>query len=234
MTCIRARPPYCGRCDYLRGPVRWLRPLLLIPTWLRDPLYDLIARNRYRWFGQPAHLLRRRPPQRAIASSICEPATVAHQPADQWQADLHVEAKTPLLFRLRSPRSPATARAAQAGRSTSCRASTSTSRCSATLHLEIEVEDAEPLDDPARRPAHADELPRAHDPAADAARPDLTGAGRLRTRRRWRHRRLRRAAGTTRQGSRPTASRAPATVQRPCHCDGPASCSACPARDWRS
>ncbi len=36
---------------YLRGPVRWLRPLLLIPAWLRDPLYDLVARNRYRWFG---------------------------------------------------------------------------------------------------------------------------------------------------------------------------------------
>ena len=37
---------------YLRGPVRWLRPLLLIPAWLRDPLYDLVARNRYRWFGR--------------------------------------------------------------------------------------------------------------------------------------------------------------------------------------
>jgi len=37
---------------YLRGPVRWLRPLVLLPAWLRDPAYDLIARNRYRWFGQ--------------------------------------------------------------------------------------------------------------------------------------------------------------------------------------
>lgn len=37
---------------YLRGPVRWLKPLLLIPAWLRDPLYDLVARNRYRWFGR--------------------------------------------------------------------------------------------------------------------------------------------------------------------------------------
>jgi predicted DCC family thiol-disulfide oxidoreductase YuxK len=37
---------------HLRGPVRWLRPLLLIPAFLRDPLYDLIARNRYRWFGR--------------------------------------------------------------------------------------------------------------------------------------------------------------------------------------
>lgn len=37
---------------YLSGPVRWLRPLVLVPAWLRDPIYDLIARNRYRWFGQ--------------------------------------------------------------------------------------------------------------------------------------------------------------------------------------
>ena len=37
---------------YLRGPVRWLRPLLLVPALLRDPIYDLIARNRYRWFGR--------------------------------------------------------------------------------------------------------------------------------------------------------------------------------------
>ena len=37
---------------YLRGPVRWLRPLVLLPAWLRDPAYDLIARNRYRWFGE--------------------------------------------------------------------------------------------------------------------------------------------------------------------------------------
>ncbi len=39
---------------HLRGPVRWLRPLLLIPAFLRDPLYDLVARNRYRWFGRRA------------------------------------------------------------------------------------------------------------------------------------------------------------------------------------
>ncbi len=38
--------------QYLQGPVRWLRPLLLVPAWLRDPVYDLVARNRYRWFGQ--------------------------------------------------------------------------------------------------------------------------------------------------------------------------------------
>jgi len=39
---------------HLRGPVRWLRPLLVVPAFLRDPLYDLVARNRYRWFGRRA------------------------------------------------------------------------------------------------------------------------------------------------------------------------------------
>ncbi len=39
---------------YLRGPVRWLKPLALAPAWLRDPLYDVVARNRYRWFGRKA------------------------------------------------------------------------------------------------------------------------------------------------------------------------------------
>jgi len=37
---------------YLHGPVRWLQPLSLVPALLRDPLYDLVARNRYRWFGR--------------------------------------------------------------------------------------------------------------------------------------------------------------------------------------
>ena len=37
---------------YLQGPVHWLQPLSLVPALLRDPLYDLVARNRYRWFGQ--------------------------------------------------------------------------------------------------------------------------------------------------------------------------------------
>ena len=37
---------------YLRGASWLLQPLLLIPAALRDPLYDLVARNRYRWFGR--------------------------------------------------------------------------------------------------------------------------------------------------------------------------------------
>ena len=37
---------------HLRGPARWLYPLVLIPKILRDPLYDIVARNRIRWFGR--------------------------------------------------------------------------------------------------------------------------------------------------------------------------------------
>ena len=36
----------------LNPPWRTLRILRVIPRMLRDPLYDLIARNRYRWFGK--------------------------------------------------------------------------------------------------------------------------------------------------------------------------------------
>ena len=31
---------------------RWFAWLRLAPRWLRDPPYDVIARNRYRWFGK--------------------------------------------------------------------------------------------------------------------------------------------------------------------------------------
>ncbi len=37
---------------HLRGWPRWLLPLRLVPRFIRDPLYDLIARNRYKWFGR--------------------------------------------------------------------------------------------------------------------------------------------------------------------------------------
>lgn len=39
---------------HLSGPVRWLHPLLLVPAVLRDPIYDIVARSRYRWFGRRA------------------------------------------------------------------------------------------------------------------------------------------------------------------------------------
>lgn len=37
---------------YLRFPWPLLAILRLVPRFLRDPLYDLIAHNRYRWFGK--------------------------------------------------------------------------------------------------------------------------------------------------------------------------------------
>ncbi len=39
---------------YLRAPWPWLSAFDFLPAWLLDPLYDLIARNRYRWFGKRA------------------------------------------------------------------------------------------------------------------------------------------------------------------------------------
>lgn len=37
---------------HLNGPARWLYPLILLPKFLRDPVYDVVARNRIRWFGR--------------------------------------------------------------------------------------------------------------------------------------------------------------------------------------
>lgn len=37
---------------YLQRPWRWLFVLRFLPRPLRDTLYALIARNRYRWFGK--------------------------------------------------------------------------------------------------------------------------------------------------------------------------------------
>ena len=37
--------------SHLSGPWRFGAALLLLPAFLRDPLYNLLARNRYRWFG---------------------------------------------------------------------------------------------------------------------------------------------------------------------------------------
>jgi predicted DCC family thiol-disulfide oxidoreductase YuxK len=31
---------------------RWCRAFRLFPRSLRDPVYDIVARNRYRWFGK--------------------------------------------------------------------------------------------------------------------------------------------------------------------------------------
>ncbi|NQW52004.1 MAG: DUF393 domain-containing protein [Rhodospirillales bacterium] len=37
---------------HLQAPARWLHPLILVPKFLRDPAYDIVARNRIRWFGR--------------------------------------------------------------------------------------------------------------------------------------------------------------------------------------
>lgn len=37
---------------HLQAPARWFYPLILVPKFLRDPLYDIVARNRIRWFGR--------------------------------------------------------------------------------------------------------------------------------------------------------------------------------------
>lgn len=36
----------------LRWRWRWLRVFRIVPRFLRDLVYDVIAKNRYRWFGQ--------------------------------------------------------------------------------------------------------------------------------------------------------------------------------------
>jgi predicted DCC family thiol-disulfide oxidoreductase YuxK len=38
--------------SYLDVPWRFLAALLLLPAFLRDPLYVVLASNRYRWFGR--------------------------------------------------------------------------------------------------------------------------------------------------------------------------------------
>ena len=37
---------------HLSGVWGWYYFLIIVPRWLRDPVYRFIARNRYRWFGK--------------------------------------------------------------------------------------------------------------------------------------------------------------------------------------
>jgi predicted DCC family thiol-disulfide oxidoreductase YuxK len=37
---------------HLSGGWSWLYFLVIVPKFLRDPLYNWVSRNRYRWFGQ--------------------------------------------------------------------------------------------------------------------------------------------------------------------------------------
>ncbi len=52
-------------CKHLPWPWRWLPVFLLVPRVLRDPVYRLIARNRYRWFGKSDTCLMPTPEMRA-------------------------------------------------------------------------------------------------------------------------------------------------------------------------
>lgn len=38
----------------LQGGYKWLYPLIVIPIFIRDAVYNFIARNRYKWFGKRA------------------------------------------------------------------------------------------------------------------------------------------------------------------------------------
>ncbi|MBS1928646.1 MAG: thiol-disulfide oxidoreductase DCC family protein [Chitinophagaceae bacterium] len=37
---------------YLSWPVNWLYGFIIVPPFIRDAVYNLIAKNRYRWFGK--------------------------------------------------------------------------------------------------------------------------------------------------------------------------------------
>jgi len=38
--------------NHLKGPINWTSFLLVIPAFIRNPFYSLIAKNRYRLFGK--------------------------------------------------------------------------------------------------------------------------------------------------------------------------------------
>ena len=52
-------------CRNLTGPLRWLYPFIFLPAFLRNRVYDLIAANRYRWFGRKTECWLPRPEWKA-------------------------------------------------------------------------------------------------------------------------------------------------------------------------
>ncbi|MBA4536948.1 thiol-disulfide oxidoreductase DCC family protein [Bacillus aquiflavi] len=44
-------------CKQLAGTVRFLTFFLVVPRPIRDFFYDIIAKNRYKWFGESDHCL---------------------------------------------------------------------------------------------------------------------------------------------------------------------------------
>jgi len=39
-------------CKQLSGGLKLLYVLIIVPAFIRDPIYSIIANNRYRWFGK--------------------------------------------------------------------------------------------------------------------------------------------------------------------------------------
>jgi predicted DCC family thiol-disulfide oxidoreductase YuxK len=60
----------------LHRPWRWAAAVRVVPRPLRDGLYDLIARNRYRWFGRRDRCRMPRPGE-AARFALAPPATPA-------------------------------------------------------------------------------------------------------------------------------------------------------------
>lgn len=42
-------------CRYLKWYLRWLTVFLVLPGWLRNWVYRLVAKNRIKWFGRTAY-----------------------------------------------------------------------------------------------------------------------------------------------------------------------------------
>jgi len=49
---------------HMKAPWCWLRLLRIVPKPVRDGVYDIVARNRYRWFGMKEACLLPDPGQR--------------------------------------------------------------------------------------------------------------------------------------------------------------------------
>ncbi len=52
-------------CKHLDGPWKLLFAFIIIPAFLRNPLYKLIARYRYKWFGKKEACMIPTPEQRS-------------------------------------------------------------------------------------------------------------------------------------------------------------------------
>lgn len=51
-TCYTASDAFLRLAQNGKFPFNLCTVLLIIPKWLRDPVYHWVAKNRYRWFGK--------------------------------------------------------------------------------------------------------------------------------------------------------------------------------------